>query len=307
VLFALGWYTRKRPWLAMVLAALAGTLLSLTLESLQSYLPTRVPSLLDFSANAGGAVLGGAIGALVGRFRAGGREGPSPVSRQWYEEGPALGWALLVLWLVCQVPTQRLLFSTGHLQTWLAEALPGIAAPLADLAGNLDRLWPESLRSVHETLVVAVMICVVGVLVMDLVRGAGWRMAWLAGLMVAALALRIVSSPRFESSRRLLVWLTSGAQAGVLVGALALYLIGAFQRRTRLVAGAVLVVLGLLLVNLAPADPFFQTTQSAAQEVLTPAMTPSLRSLVSTLGAIWPLMALAYFIGRFASLSSRKR
>ena len=136
VLFALGWYTRKRPWLAMVLAALAGTLLSLTLESLQSYLPTRVPSLLDFSANAGGAVLGGAIGALVGRFRAGGREGPSPVSRQWYEEGPALGWALLVIWLVCQVPTQRLLFSTGHLQTWLAEALPGIAAPLATLPAS---------------------------------------------------------------------------------------------------------------------------------------------------------------------------
>ena len=151
------------------------------------------------------------------------------------------------------------------------------------------------------------MICVVGALVMDLVRPAGWRLAWIAGLLLAALALRIVSSPRFESSRRLLVWLTSGAQAGMLVGALALYFVGAFQRRTRLLAGAFLVVLGLLLVNLSPADPFFQTTQAAAQGVLTPAMTPSLRSLVNGLAALWPLLALAYFLGRFASLASRRR
>lgn len=290
LLFALGWYTRKRPWLAVGLASLAGILLSLALESLQSYLPTRVPSLLDLSANAAGAFLGGSIGALVGYFRSRSRDGPSRVSRQWYEQGPAIGWALLVIWLVSQLPTQRLLFSTGHLQGWL----PG-------------GLLAESLRPVHETVVVATMICVIGVLVMDLVRPASSRMAWITGFMLAALGLRIVSSPHFESARRLLVWLTSGAQAGMLVGALALYLIGAFQRRTRLYAGAVLVVLGLLLVNLSPADPFFQTTQSAAQTGLPSAMTPSLRSLISGLSAFWPLMALAYFIGRIATVRRRNR
>lgn len=305
LLFALGWFTRKRPWLAVALASLAGLLLSLLLESLQSYLPTRVPSLLDFSANSAGAVLGGALGALVGYFRTQGQDGPSPVSRQWHEQGPALGWALLVIWLISQLPTQRLLFSTGHLHRWLPDTLPDVAQILPESLGGLDALLPESLRPVHETLVVALMICVLGVLVMDLVRPAGWRMAWIAGLMAAALGLRIVSSPRYESAQRLLVWLTSGAQAGVLVGALALYLIGAFQRRTRLVVGAALVVLGLLLVNVAPADPFFQTTQAAAQGALTPAMTPSLRSLISTLSAFWPLMVLAYYIGRLATIGRR--
>jgi VanZ family protein len=299
LLFALGWYTRKRPWLAMVLASLAGMVLSLVLEALQSYLPTRVPTLLDFYANSAGAVLGGVLGALVGYFRTRTREGPSPVSRQWYEQGPAIGWALLVIWLVSQLPTQRLLLSSGHLHVWLRDSLPGVAQWLS-LEG-LDALLPESLRSVHETLVVAVMMCVLGILVMDLVRPAGWRMAWIAALMAVALALRIASSPRFESAQRLMVWLTSGAQAGVLVGALALYLIGAFRRRTRLLAGAALVALGLLLVNVSPADPFFQTTQSAAQGMLT----PSLRSLINTLSAFWPLMALAYFVGRLATTSGK--
>ena len=41
LLFALGWSSRRHAWLPAVLAALAGILVSLALESMQSYLPTR--------------------------------------------------------------------------------------------------------------------------------------------------------------------------------------------------------------------------------------------------------------------------
>jgi hypothetical protein len=139
---------------------------------------------------------------------------------------------------------------------------------------------------------------VLGVLGMDLVRSGPWRIGWIAALMAAALGLRIVSSPAFESAQPLQVWLTSGAQAGLLIGAVALYLVRALRRRARLAAGVVLVILGLLLVNVSPADPFFQSTQSATQGVLAPALTPSLRSLIGSVAAFWPLLALAYFFGR---------
>jgi len=295
LLFALGWSSRRHAWLPAVLAALAGVVASLTLEALQSYLPTRVPSLLDFSANAAGAALGGIIGAVVGHYRIRRRSGPTPASRQWYEQGPAIGWALIVIWVISQLPIQRLLFATGNLQAWLPQTLPGLHAALPESLQHLDELLPESLRPFHETTVVATMMCVLGVLVMDLVRSAGWRMAWIGGLMAAAVGLRVLSSPSFVSAQRLLVWLTSGAQAGLLIGALALYLIGAFHRRTRLWIGIALVAIGLGLVNVSPADPFFQTTQSAAPGVLTPAMTPSLRSLINTIGAWWPMMVMIYF------------
>jgi VanZ family protein len=308
VLVALGWYPRRRAWLAVALATAAGLLLSLGLETMQSYLPARVPSLLDLTANTTGAALGGMLGALVGLFRRQGRRtGPVPASLQWYEQGLALGWVLLVIWVVTQVPTQRLLFSTGHLQTWLASTLPALADAVPGLAGGpgepgaLSGLLPESLRSAHESLVVATMVCVVGVLVMDLVQPAGWRMAWITGLLAIAIALRIASSPRFETARRITVWLTSGAQAGVVIAALALYLVGAFHRRARLAAGVVLVLLGLVLVNVSPADPFFETTQAAAEGKLPPALTPSLRSLIATAGAFWPMLVLAYFVGRFTA------
>jgi hypothetical protein len=161
------------------------------------------------------------------------------------------------------------------------------------------------MRSAHETSVVATMMCVLGVLVMDLVRSAGWRVTWIVGLMTAAVAVRVLSSPAFQSTQRLLVLLTPGAQAGLLVGALALYLVGAFRRRTRLRLGIALVVLGLLLVNLSPADPFFQATQSASKGLLTPAMTPSLRSLINGIGILWPMMVLAYFFLRLAATRRR--
>lgn len=207
--------------------------------------------------------------------------------------------------MISQLPTQRLLFSTGNLQAWLPEANPWLAQWLPDALPRLHAVLPESLRSAHETGVVATMMCVLGVLVMDLVRSAGWRMVWIVGLMTAALALRVLSSPTFQSTQRLLVLLTSGAQAGLLLGALALYLVGAFRRRTRLRVGMALVLVGLLLVNVAPTDPFFQTTQAAAQGMLTPAMTPSLRSLISGIGALWPMMVLAYFFLRLAATRSR--
>ena len=90
-----------------------------------------------------------------------------------------------------------------------------------------------------------------------------------------------------------------------MIGALVLYLIGAFHRRARLRIGVALVVLGLVLVNVSPADPFFQTMQSAAPGVLAPSMTPSLRSLISTIGAWWPLMAMLYFAVRLAATSGK--
>ena len=303
LLFALGWSSRRHPWLPALLAASTGILLSLGLEAMQSYLPTRVPSMLDFSANAAGAALGGVIGAVVGHYRIRQRAGPTPASRQWYEQGPAIGWALIVIWVISQLPTQRLLFATGNLQAWLPQTLPRLVGLLPESLLHLDELLPESLRSVHETAVVATMMCVLGVLVMDLVRSAGWRMVWIGGLMGAAVGLRVLSSPTFQSAQRLLVWLTSGAQAGLVIGALVLYLIGAFHRTTRLRIGVALVILGLVLVNVSPADPFFQTTQSAAPGVLSPSMTPSLRSLISTIGACWPLMTMIYFVVRLAATS----
>ena len=140
LLFALGWSSRRHPWLPALLAALAGILLSLGLEAMQSYLPTRVPSMLDFSANAAGAAARRHRSARWSATTASGSApGPTPASRQWYEQGPAIGWALIVIWVISQLPTQRLLFSTGNLQSWLPQTLPRLVAHAAGAAAASRR------------------------------------------------------------------------------------------------------------------------------------------------------------------------
>ncbi|MGE0797025.1 MAG: VanZ family protein [Lautropia sp.] len=303
LLFALGWFTRRRPWVCALLAAGSGMLLSLMLESLQSYLPTRVPSLLDFYANGIGAALGGAVGASIGVWRADPTGGAGRVSLPWYEQGPAIGWALLVVWLIAQLPPQRLLFSTGHWQSWLLQLAPAGAADHWSLL--LPGPLPDAFRSLVETMVVAIMISIVGILMMDLVRPTGARIGWIVALLAIGLVFRMAASAQVYSTAPLFAWLTSGAQAGLVLGALALYLIGAFRRRTRLAIGAALVPIGLLLVNLAPRDPYFLSAL-AGSGPLTPALTPSLRSLINALGMLWPLFALAYLLIRYWTLRRGK-
>lgn len=291
LLLLLGWFDSDRPLRAVVGTGLLGFVLSASLESLQSYLPARVPSLLDVYANVAGTLLGATFAIAVGRSRARRGADRQPVSLQWYRQGPALGWVLLIAWVISQLPTQRLLFSTGHVLDWLGGPLARVAQGLA----------PAALQGVLETAAIAVMIGVLGVLVMDLVRPVGARLGWIGGLLLAGLLIRAALGPISRSETPLLVWLTSGAQAGIVMGAALLYLVGAFDRRQRLMIGSALVPAGIVLVYLASADPYFMSTIGSARSPLEPAMTPSLRSLINTLGSFWPLLTLAYFVVRLTT------
>lgn len=85
------WPSRSRLWLALVI----GGLLSLFIETAQSYLPQRVPSLLDVLANT--------VGALLGGFAAAGLSRPwqkiRRLSRHWWHEQAQWPAVLVILWL----------------------------------------------------------------------------------------------------------------------------------------------------------------------------------------------------------------
>ena len=295
LLLVLAWSSPARPWRALLFATATGLALSIALESMQSWLPQRVPSLLDVAANGAGAAIGGALGAVLGLHRIRAGHSTRQVSLQWYQQGPALGWALLAVWVIGQIPTHRLLFSSGHPDRWIG-TLPG---GMDDLIRPLQAWQP--LQGLAETLAIMVTIGVIGVLVMDLIRPVSARLAWIGGLLVAGLTLRVVLAPMVYRGQPALVWLTSGAQAGLVLGAALLYLIGAFGARTRLGIGAALVPVSVALVVVASADPYFITTIAQARHPLDPAMTPSLRSLINLLGDSWPLLAFVYFVVRLTT------
>jgi VanZ family protein len=89
--------TRLNRVVALVLATLLGTLLSITIEALQVYISVRVPSLTDLTLNTLGALLG-ATGGLAWRGLSALMHLPSRAEKPARDPGAALVIALWLAW-----------------------------------------------------------------------------------------------------------------------------------------------------------------------------------------------------------------
>ncbi|HVL58091.1 MAG TPA: VanZ family protein [Burkholderiaceae bacterium] len=287
---ATGWFAGRRAlpaWLAVVALC---SLMSLALESAQSYLPMRVPEISDWIANTLGAALGGALGVAISHVRRRRGERTIPPYLRWLDQGPTAGWVLLLLWLLAQLQPQRLLLATGYLmpllnpwsRDWLGVDLRALAA-----------FAPED-GVLFEAASVICWMGALGILVMDLVGDPRKRVV-LIGIGVAlALAIRSVTGQMVLGSQAPLGFLTPGAQGGLVIGILVLYLLASLRRRTRAVCAIAMLVAALVLVNLAPLSAYHDSMLAAA-----PARKmANLHSLIAFVDHLWPLAAIGYFAVR---------
>jgi len=296
LLLALGWLGRLRPLPATLLATLACALLSVTLESLQGYLPNRVPSLLDWIANTAGGFAGAWLGAMLNRASHHGDRVAVPVHARWYEQGPPGGWVLLLLWLSAQLVPQRMMFATGQVRPLLQRALDGLALDEpVDLSAAIGRLWGDtpgaSFGMAIEAASVLAATCAVGALVFALVQGPRRRFVLLASVALVAFGLRSIATQMIYVSASPLAWLTPGVQGGLVVGAALLYGIETLGPRGRATAAIVATIAGTLLVNLAPADPYFESTLAGLRDW----QLENLHGLLRTVSLVWPALAIAWF------------
>lgn len=307
LLCALGFTARLAPVASVAVVTLGGSLLSLLLEAAQGWLPSRVPSLLDWLTNSAGAFVGAWLGTLLnGAATRSDRLAPAAHVR-WYEQGPAGGWVLLLLWLSAQLVPQRLMFGTGHLVPALQRLLDTVAA---NDAPNLSRLaalpWggpaPPGVGVTIEAAVVICAVCAVGSIAFALVRGSRRRLVLMLGIAVAALGLRSIATQMVYGAAAPFAWLTPGVQGGLVVGALVLYGLETLGPRARAACAVLALVTGTLLVNVAPADAYFETTLAGA----TVGPWTNLHGLLRIASVTWPLFALVWFwrraLGRSPSL-----
>ncbi|HEY6820630.1 MAG TPA: VanZ family protein, partial [Burkholderiales bacterium] len=119
----LGWlgvaalYPRIRGLAAFAIAAAGGAALSVLLEALQTYLPTRDASSLDVACNTVGAALGGVLGWRLVPWTL--EHGPLKRLRgAIFLPGAQIdfGLVLIALWLFVQLNPAMLLFGAGSLR-----------------------------------------------------------------------------------------------------------------------------------------------------------------------------------------------
>ena len=297
LMLTVAWPRRSSPWAGLAVVTVGASLLSLSLEAVQSYLPGRVPSLLDWLANTAGAALGAGLGTALGRLggHGGGPPGAAPGSPQWYEQGPATGWVLLGVWLATLIVPQRLLFATGEVMPLLQRLLARWAPDAAiDLSTATQSLWggvtPIGFGIAVEAGTVVCAICSVGALVFTLVDGPRRRVMLLVAVGIAAFGLRSIATQAVYGPSAPFAWLTPGAQGGLLVGAVLLYGLETLGARLRAWAAILATVVGVALVNLAPESPYFDTM--VAYRVAGPLA--NLNGLLSVASTLWPALAVGW-------------
>ena len=279
LLCALALVRRLSPLAAVVIAIASGALLSLLLESAQSFLPARIPSTVDVLANVAGAAAGGLLAATFAQWLLGG--GPLRRLRaQALTPGAAadLGLGLLGLWLFAQLNPATLLFGTGDLRDLLASA-----------AG--ERHKAELFVSV-EAAITAMNFAAVAVLASAGVRPEAPLRRLVGLLVIVALVVKTLAFAILMRAENVLAWLTPGAQLGLVAG-LALALAALWlPRPARLASAAVLLMAATVLVNLAPPNPYFAATLKVWEQ----GHFLNFNGLTRLVSAAWPFAALAYLV-----------
>ncbi len=284
---------------AVSLAVLGAGLLSLAMETLQAYLPSRVPSNADFALNTLGALLG-AIGAWALK-RSGVVDRWSRLRARWFAPDARGALVLLLLWPVA------LLFPAS-VPMGLGQVFERLESALADALADTPFLEWLPVRDVElQPLVpLAELICVaLGALIPCLLGYCVIRRLWRRAVFSAAalaggIAASALSAALSYGPEHAWAWLDAPVRAGMGLAALLAALLLAVGRRAAAALTLLALALHLGLLNQAPADPYFaQTLQIWEQGRFI-----HFYGLVQWLGWLWPYAALAYMVVR---LSGRER
>lgn len=254
-------YPRLRGALALLLASACGLLLSGAMEAVQSYLPGRVPSNLDFFTNAAGCCAGAVCGALsAGRLIDHGHL--YQLRQRWFAQHASQGLVLLGMWPLAQIYPQSYLFGLGQLLPIVSEWLSSLLDRDIDLAVWVHRAGALTVEQywLSETIITACGMTGAVLTLLCLLRRSAPRAGLALGLIGAAVLFKTLASALLFSPENALVWVTPGAQGGFLI---ALIMLGGLafaphvaQRRL----AALTLLLSLAIVNTTPLNPYFMST-----------------------------------------------
>jgi len=283
--------TDRRGWTAGAwwAGALACATLSGVLEGVQSYLPMRVPSNMDWLANA----LGGASGAGVawGAHRWRVLAAWNRFRRQWLIDGATPGVVVLLLWPWAVLYPAPVPFGVGHV--WLrAEA--HLASWLEDtpfvawLPTPLDA-W--ALSPLAEALLVALSVWVPCLLGYALLRTLAQRLWFVGGWVLVVPLTGALSAALTYGPAHAWAWLSAPVWLGLLVAASMCFLSLALSRRASALLMLPTLAYAIGLLNRAPETPYFAQSLAIWEQ----GRFIRFHGLSQWLGWLWPYAA--FWIG----------
>ncbi len=268
--------------LAAPTALLLGTLLSFSMESLQGWLPSRVPSNLDFFMNTLGCAIGAVLALWLGHrvFRY------IATLRHWLAPGTHVeaGLVLVGLWLLTQLSPETFLFGTGDLRH-LLEITPAVPYE------------PPSFLAI-ETAIVICNTVAIGLVFFALLVERKSSLVLLCTFLVLALAIRALAAAILVGPQQALIWLTPGAMLGLMIGGTVLALLLLPPLPWRIAFAGLALMAGTVLVNLMPPNPYSEAAMATWRQ----GHFLNFNGLTRLTASLWPFLALPYLM-----LAGRKK
>lgn len=253
-------YPRLKGTAALLCASAGGVLLSGLMEAVQTYLPSRVSSNLDFFTNAAGCALGAAIGVATVR-RLLDQSQLYQLRRQWFVPHASQGLMLLALWPLAQIYPQSFLFGHGQLLPILSDWLSALLDADIDLVSyvhpaalTVEQYW------LSETIITACGMVGAALTLLCLLRRPAPRALLVLALVGAAVLVKALATALLFSPENAFVWATPGAEGGFLIGAIMLSGLAFAPHVAQRRLAALSLLLSLLIVNTTPANPYFVAT-----------------------------------------------
>jgi VanZ family protein len=287
---------------AIGIATLASAALALAMEALQTYLPSRVPSNVDFALNT--------LGALAGAVLAGALELAGAIDRwsrfrlRWFVNDARGALVLLALWPFALLFPASVPLGLGQvferLETALAEWL--LDTPFLEWLPVRD-VELQPLVAGAELVCVALGALVPCLLGYSVIRSISRRAAF-AGIIVSiGVGATALSAAMSWGPGHAWAWLSLPVRLGLGVGlALALVLLPLPRRGCAALVLLALVV-HLSLLNQAPASAYFADTLSAWEQ----GRFIRFNGLAQWLGWLWPYATLAYVLVRVSRSEAAPR
>ncbi len=289
-----GWRSRS-AWLC---ACLFPAALSMLMETLQNFLPQRIPSNVDAALNFLGAASGASLGVLA--HARGGIARWQTLRDRWFARRSASGLVLLLIWPI------GLLFPLP-LPLGLGQVIPRVRTLLIDaLQGSSAQDWAErwlsggtssaALPPAGDFLVVALgLLC--PCLVAYSVSRPGWRRLVLSVIApILAIAGTTLSTALNFAPQHAMAWATPQTMVALAAGSVLALLAAGLPRRASAALGLVVVTLMVSLVAQTPSDPYYAISLQAWEQ----GRFIRFHGLAQWVGWLWPYAAMVHLIAVLA-------
>ena len=272
---------------ALTATVFSGVLLSLCMETLQSYLPSRIPSNVDLALNTLGTGLGAVTSwALVGLGVVGSW---TRFQTRWFGLDARGALVLLTLWPAALLFPAPVPLGLGQvlerLELTLSETLVGTPfidwLPLRDI--ELQPLVPGL-----ELVCVALGALVPVLLGYCVIRTAAQRFVFSLAALAAGIGVSALSAALSYGPEHAWAWLDAPVRAGLALAGVAAVLMLPLRRRGAAAFALLVISIHLAMLNQAPAGAYFaQTLQTWEQGRFI-----RFHGLAQWLGWLWPYAVL---------------